>query len=710
MTPNDSRSTLAFVARALARRKLVMACFLALSVAAVVVGTKLAQPTYRSQAKLYVRLGRENSTLDPTATLGQNAVVAVPASRDNELNSAQAMLTSQPLLERVIEKLGPDVLRGVMREPGAASAEMTPQKRYEALRDLSRRLSVEVVKRSSILHVSYEGPNPDAAQAIISQVVETYVEMHGRLSRTPGAYRFLSDQTERTRKELAKTEEELRQLKARTGVVAPEAQRQVLMTRVGRLEDELMQAEAAAADAAAEIQALQARGDRLSATQVTAKLQNAPHPATDNLRAQLSSLQVKEKGLQVRYGANHSEVRKIRREIEEAEARLKGEANARPQVTEGPSRVHEETRLALDRQTSRLEGLRSRAEVLRGQLAEQRKALAELTSHEPEFARLQRRLDREVAQHRKYAENLEQAQIDEEMQAGRLSNVSVAEPATWEPMPVRPSLARNLALAVAFGVCGAVALAMFREASDRTLKSPAEASAALALPALASLPRGCRADSPEAALAGARAWEQIRDGRPKAGVLGVSPGTPADPADQAALVLARAAAESGEGPVLLVNTSGPRRGGRPGLSELLNGKCSLADAVETISPGLCALSPGAALEPALFERLSPLLEELGRQFANVVVLLPPDLPATVRRSLVGVLGGVVLVVRAERNTPESCLAGRQGWVAAGVPVLGVVMDSVRRPPAWLAAFAAGPAVVDVAAPRGGESSCGSQRF
>src|SRR5580698_9202926 len=41
--------------------------------------------SYRSEAMLFVRLGRESVSLDPTATMGQT--IAVSESRENEINS-----------------------------------------------------------------------------------------------------------------------------------------------------------------------------------------------------------------------------------------------------------------------------------------------------------------------------------------------------------------------------------------------------------------------------------------------------------------------------------------------------------------------------------------------------------------------------------------------------------------------------------------------
>ena len=65
---------------------------------------------YRSEAIIFVRLGRESVSLDPTATTG--STVSVLESRDNEVNSIRDMLTSRALLESVVDQMGPDVVLG----------------------------------------------------------------------------------------------------------------------------------------------------------------------------------------------------------------------------------------------------------------------------------------------------------------------------------------------------------------------------------------------------------------------------------------------------------------------------------------------------------------------------------------------------------------------------------------------------------------------
>src|SRR4051812_46719821 len=98
--------------RALTRHKTAAAAFFVGVLAVVAAVTLLTPRTYRSQSKLFLRLGRENATLDPTATLGQNPVIAVPVSRENEINSVLEILKTRVLLEKVVDRVGPAVILG----------------------------------------------------------------------------------------------------------------------------------------------------------------------------------------------------------------------------------------------------------------------------------------------------------------------------------------------------------------------------------------------------------------------------------------------------------------------------------------------------------------------------------------------------------------------------------------------------------------------
>src|SRR5207249_3151700 len=116
MEPGQSITSLRDLAPVVSRHRRKMGLFFLAVMAAVTVYVLYCPRIYRSQAKLFVRLGRENSTLDPTATVGQAPVVAVPQSRENELNTVIEIINSRVLLEKVVDSMGTQaILYG--REP-----------------------------------------------------------------------------------------------------------------------------------------------------------------------------------------------------------------------------------------------------------------------------------------------------------------------------------------------------------------------------------------------------------------------------------------------------------------------------------------------------------------------------------------------------------------------------------------------------------------
>jgi uncharacterized protein involved in exopolysaccharide biosynthesis len=467
----DRTSTASLLRAGLRHRKKMAAFFLA--VMGTVAGATLLCPrSYRSEAKLLLRLGRENVTVDPTATMGQAPVVAVPPSREADINSLIEILRSKVLIEKVVDLIGPRVILGkeaYQKPGGAARPKALPDQpdfgpdRYRAVRELAKALDVEHVKKSNVVSIYYEGPSPDLAQAVVAALVEFSFDQHLALHRTPQAHQFFAEQAERLRSQLSRSEEKLRDLKNETGLVSPEAQRQVLVTRIARLEDELAQTSNALAAAEAEAAALRENAEALAKTQVTAHMKGLPNQAADTMRAQLYALELKELDLRGKFADSHPEVRMVREQIAAAKNILAREEAAREQVTVGPSRPAEETQLALVRLGPGLASLRAKEKSLRVQLARERAALKEFNEDVIRLGRLQREVDQNEAHYRKYADNLEQSQIDETLKLERISNISVVQPATRDPKPTRPRLLLNLTLGLVFGLGGAVAVALLAE-------------------------------------------------------------------------------------------------------------------------------------------------------------------------------------------------------------------------------------------------------
>src|SRR5262245_26627487 len=204
-------------------------------------GTIFMPRSYYSEARLFVRFGRENQ-IDPTATGGQ--MVALYESRESEINSLIEILRSRSLLDRVVVSLGPEyVLYGKATGGGKATvlelaasqraAEInqtksaTPPSRTHqlAVERLEREVSIAAPRKSNIISVSCKASSPAVAQQIVAKLVEIYLEEHLRVHRSSGTYDFFGDQAAQSLIAWQKAAGDLRDAKNRLGIVTIEGRR-----------------------------------------------------------------------------------------------------------------------------------------------------------------------------------------------------------------------------------------------------------------------------------------------------------------------------------------------------------------------------------------------------------------------------------------------------------------------------------------------------
>ena len=498
-----------------------IACVFAVFAVAVV-GTALMKPRYRSEAMLFVRLGRENVALDPTASIGSGSVVAVPSMREDEINSVVEILLSRSLAERIVDAFGPAALLGESSGPAGTLVKTTapddaaqqsratqsslagastvvewwqrafparpPDPREDAVELVQRRLSVYAPKKSMIIHIGFEGHTPEQSQAVVRKVIELYLEDHVRLNRTPGSHDFFSEQTDESRNRLNAAEKELRDLKNSTGMASVVEQRVILVERIGRLEDSLLTTTAELRTYDAELAAIREKLDRLPETRVTQRVSGLPNVAADGMRQQLYALQLKEQELKSTFTSEARQVKEIRRQIEEARAILASEEYDRTQSTNAADPTYAQLHLTLHAKETVAASLRAKVTAVEGQLSEARTSLAKLNDDEMRLAQLQREVELQEESYRRYAANLELARIDQALKMERISNIGVAQAATYSSQPVRPQRRVNLAIGLAAALASGLMLVLACEYFDRSIRTEQDVEQRLGLAALVSIP------------------------------------------------------------------------------------------------------------------------------------------------------------------------------------------------------------------------------
>lgn len=511
--------------RRLSRHKGKAAAYFIAVMTIVVVVTTLTPPEYRSESKLFVRLGRENVGLDPTTTMGQGGgVMQPPGSREDEINSVVEMLDNRVLREGIVDSFGPDVILGkASTMPAGTRVEASPtdgpptraelerarqewsagsagtvgavqiaggggvvrprdrvqvsagwsifrpiSRREQALDRVNRRLSVAAPRKSNVITIGYDASSPALAQAIVSKLVELYLEQHVRLNRTAGSHDFFVVQATELHQQLVTAEKALRDLKDATGLTSAADQRKILVDRIGALEDEMLETESQRAVSQSEVRALATRLQQLPAMQEAERASGFANEAADGMRQQLYTLQLKEQDLLSKYADTMPAVQEIRRQIREAQQILNREDERRTQVKSARNPAYEQLNLAYLTGQATVTSLGAKTEALRNQLAAARLQRVALNDNEMRLTQTQRQTELQEAKYRRYAETLEQSRVDQALELQRISNISVVQPATFEERPVRPRKLFNLAGGLLIAVFGCVGLVVVADALERS--------------------------------------------------------------------------------------------------------------------------------------------------------------------------------------------------------------------------------------------------
>ena len=423
---------------------LTFSCIMLAAIAVTFLGAKL----YRSEAKLFVLLGHENVSLDPTATIGQT--VAIQEPRENEINSILELLRSRVILQNVVAAVGPEAVLGRGADDDTAQVAGISLNLFapysindEALKELFENLSIVAARKSNIINVSYEAGSPELARDIVTKVIDEARQTHMRVNRTTGSQEFFAAQVGQLHDKLMHLESDLRDVKNKSGVANLAAQRNLKLAQISDLESSLLKTESSLSAAAAEMESHKAALKTIPETITTDETTGMPHSKLAAMREQLFTLEMKEKEILSKYRAPHPYAVAIREEVASVKKLMQDEP-PESQVTRGRNASHQDIHLTYLKTDSRAASLRAEAAALRGQLVPARQELANLNDKEVHIVRLEREIALETANYKKYSEALEQARIDHELALQNISNLNVLQPPSYSITPSRPRPVINL--------------------------------------------------------------------------------------------------------------------------------------------------------------------------------------------------------------------------------------------------------------------------
>jgi len=683
--------------------------------------------TYESDAALLVRYVLDRSAVDPETIAGGAVGSVATKTNDTFINAEVSILRSWDLAVQVAEALGPKrVLPGAKGNPSI----------NEAAGAIFSGLKVVSTKNSNVIQVSYTNSRPEVATLVLNELVNRYFTKHLEVHRSAGAFDFVSQQTDQVRSRLNQTEDALKALKAKAGILDLKESTVGLPAQAGRMEDQLRAAEGDLAEQRARVKLMEGAAPP-SLPQAGPAVQPAATPAASaspsgtaapspvaqptheqvqeyqGLIARLTELRKSEVGLLSKYSDTASLVKSVRAQIADLENEKRKSETKFPSLAALGSPQSD-----LGNERAKLAGLEAKTEMLKSQLDGIRERIKQLADTTPQIANLERSKELEEANYKYFQGSLEKARVDEALDPSKMPNISAVQRAS--PPSLVTKLRNRVALMLGFGglAIGLGIALLWDLLLNRTVKRRSELELQLHTPVMMSIPhagvngrlrlpwkKGNRNGNAETNGAAAIApWDSSHFMRPyaeairdrlglyfelhgvkhKPKLIGFTGFSKEAGASSLAAGVAAALSETGDGKVLLVDVNSsngevhPFFEGRPAasLASAIEPKSSLPSAADNLYLATVNQPHAKAAQMGLKKFFSLVPNLKASDFDYIIFDMPPLTQTSPSVGLAALMDKVLLIVEAEKDSRDKVKRGYRELVAARSDV-SVVLNKTR---------------------------------
>jgi succinoglycan biosynthesis transport protein ExoP len=466
--------------RVIRKRQWTILVIFAVIFSVVLIGTLRQKPVYRAVALLEIQ--KENPELVSVQDLFQLESVT-----DNYLETQYKVLKSESLARRVIEQLQLDRLEefnpkggwfssGSQQTPGrggeafsalGAPAVSRPPTVQKVLERYQKSLSIEPVRRSRLVQVSFESTDAELAARVVNTLSSNYIEqnLEARWEATQKASEWLSGQLFNLKANLEKSEEALQRYARERGLLFLESEQgnaeNIVNQRLRQLQEALTKAQEIRYQKEA-LYRLVELGDYASLPGVF------DSRLMQDLTVRLAELKRDHALQSTTFTEDYPKVKQIQSQIDEIEAVLERERSRAAKL------ITNEYLAAVRNEN-----------LLRREFEEQEQQANLVAERSVQYNILKR----EVESNRQLYEGLLQRLKEAGVSAGlKASNVRIVDPAEPPEKPAKPRPLLNMTLAIVLGLGLGVGAAFFQEYLDNTLKTAEDVERFLHAPALALIP------------------------------------------------------------------------------------------------------------------------------------------------------------------------------------------------------------------------------
>jgi polysaccharide biosynthesis protein PslE len=407
------------------------------------------RPKYVSDGALYVRLGKNTLTVDPTAS--SSSTVSSLENRHQEVVSVKELLKSREVGERVCKRIGVEKILDLQSDlerfiadmmgkikfkegklpEGMSKDEVVAQKDLEsAIKYFNKAIEVDSPKDSYLIQIDAKAHDPLIARDMVQFAMEEYQFVHTAAHKPSGSFRFFEEQLAIQRDNVMALENKKRDELNRRHILSVEAERQLVQGRVASTTNRLSEVTSLLEGQRARVAELKVQFDAQPETLEMEQTGGIADAATDSIKTSVFALEVEHQKAAAIYNSSHPALIQKQKALAEAKE-IEG---AKPQDRAQHRNMINPNRMALQLEYARgigdLENYESQLAWLDGELSELKLREKQLNEDEIFFNDLQRQLTMAVSEFNSFSQKREQSKLTEAIDQEAFSDVNIAQNAT----------------------------------------------------------------------------------------------------------------------------------------------------------------------------------------------------------------------------------------------------------------------------------------
>ena len=456
-------------------RKKIIGIFLAI-VAVVALVTFQLPPEYEAKSSLLVKMGREYMS---RPEVGENRQVMSMGQAEVTQSEIQIM-TNENLIMKVISKIGLDRMY-----PGMAKAPSSPVDPVQAAAAIFKtNLTVEAIKNSTVIEVSFKHRDPKIAAQAVNLLVEYFKEKHLQVFSDP-ASSFTENQLAAYELKLRESENNLQAFKQKSRVFSIDEQKSLLLRQKGDIDAALRTSETVIHELQGKIPSLKARMNAISRNKSYS--QPEKDRIIDDTKNKILAMQLEEQQLLKKYTETNPLVVNFRKEMELVRNFLRDQEQDLVGKAKTGNAIYQGIEMDLIRAETELSSQKGRMASLKQQFNQISQEVQQLDHSEKDLQALKREQVINEKNYQTYVTRAEEARISQNMDRLKLVNISVIQQATAPAEPIASKKGKYMLQGVIFGLIAGLGTAFLAEYLRQGLSTPEAVERRIGLPVLATI-------------------------------------------------------------------------------------------------------------------------------------------------------------------------------------------------------------------------------